>query len=149
MILSLLTNRKFGLCEIKREVKEIGKNMDNGNGDQRGAITTGPLFIRTGQNNAINVLVQNLEEAEIDVEVKLVNLGSCPVFVEDNASLENIDSCCTEDTVLTAAAGRWEVLVCPTPATAKSERLSAFTAVTRSLRPSSTCLGQPKCFRKL
>lgn len=126
MILSLLTNRRFGLCEIKREVKEIENNMGNGNGDQGGGITTGPFFIRTGQNNAINVIVQNLEEAEIDVEVKLVDLGACPVFVEDNASLENIDSCCTDSAVLTAAAGEWEVLVCPTPATAK---VRAFVSV--------------------
>lgn len=128
LILSLLTDRRFGLCEIKREVKEIEKNMGNGNGDGdlSGPITTGPFFIRTGQNNAINVLVQNLGEAAIDVEVKLVAIGACPVFVEDNASLENIGSCCTRNAVLTASAGNWEVVVCPTPGTA---RVRAFVSV--------------------
>ena len=127
MILALLTNRCFGLCEIKKEVKEIEENTENGNGGiVSGPITTGPFFIRTGQNNAVNVLVQNLEDSLIDVEVKLVGIGACPVLALDNASLEDIDSCCTEDATLTAAAGNWEVVVCPTPEPA---RVRAFVSV--------------------
>lgn len=119
MILALLTNRHFGLCEIKKEVKEIEENMGNGNDCiVGGGITTGPFFIRSGQNNAINVKVQNLEDSPIDVEVKLLSLECCPAVVIDNASLEDLESCCTEDAVLTAGAGNWEVTVCPTPATA-------------------------------
>lgn len=117
MILALLTNRHYGLCEIKREVREIEENMGNG-GIAGGRITTGPFLVRTGENNAISVKVQNLEDSPIDVEIKLLTLESCPAAVLDNASLEDICPCCTEDAVLTAGAGNWEVTVCPTPETA-------------------------------
>lgn len=119
MILALLTDRRFGLCEIKREVKEIEENMGNGdNAIVGGGITTGPFLVRAGENNAVNVKVQNLEDVSIDVEVKAITLDSCPPVVIHNASLEGIEPCCTQDALLTVGAGNWEVLVCPTPQTA-------------------------------
>lgn len=126
LILGLLTNPCFGLCEIKREVREIEDNMGNGDNVISGPITTGPFFVRAGQNNAINVLVQNLEEGNIDVEVKLINLEACPPFAQGNVSIEDFESCCTEQVGFTVPAGNWEVVVCPTPETA---RVRAFVSV--------------------
>lgn len=113
-ILCLLRHRRYGLREIKREVKEIEENMNgNGNGDGIvGSQTTGPIFIRTGQNNAINVKVQNVGEQPVTVHVRLVDHNACPPAPVQTATIADIASCCAQDAVLTADAGNFEVVVC-------------------------------------
>ena len=113
----LLKHRKFGLKEIKREIKDIEDNM-NGNGELIGPQTTGPIFIRAGQNNAINVKVQNVGEDPISAEIRLFNIGVCPPVQADSETLTDIGPCCAQDAVVTANAGDFEVVVCPTPADA-------------------------------
>lgn len=116
-ILCLLRHHKFGLKEIKCEIKDIEDNMDGG-GEIAGPLTTGPIFIRTGQNNAINVKVQNTGDAPISAEVRLFNIGVCPPVEVDTETLTDIGSCCAQDAVVTAGAGNVEVVVCPTPSDA-------------------------------
>ncbi|MGI6131139.1 MAG: hypothetical protein ACOYES_04640 [Bacillota bacterium] len=82
-------------------------------------MSTGPFFVRVGQNNAINVKVQNTAGAPIDADVKLIGLD-CPVTNPlQTVALTNIPGgCCARDAVLTADAGNFEVVVCPDPANA-------------------------------
>jgi len=82
-------------------------------------VSTGPFFVRAGQNNAINVKVQNTSGAPIDADVKLIGLD-CPVTSPlQTVTLTDIPGgCCVEDAVLTADAGNFEVVVCPDPANA-------------------------------
>lgn len=119
----LLRSREFGLREIKCEVKHIEdclEGCDGGGGGSEivGPQTTGPIFVRSGQNNAINVKVQNTGEAAVDAEVRLFDTGACPPVQIDSVTLTAIGSCCTQDAVVTADAGDFEVVVCPTPADA-------------------------------
>ena len=116
-ILCLLKHHKYGLKEIKCEIKDIEDNMDGG-GEEAGPLTTGPIFIRSGQNNAINVKVQNIGDDPISAEVRLFNIGVCPPVQADSETLTNIGSCCAQDAVVTADAGDYEVVVCPTPSDA-------------------------------
>ena len=127
-ILCLLKHRRYGLKEIKREIKEIEENM-NGNGDGDGIVgsqSTGPIFIRTGQNNAINVKVQNVGEEPVAVHVRLVDIGACPPAVIETQTLGDIGSCCSKDAVLTAPAGDFEVVICTVTPDA---RIRAFVSV--------------------
>jgi hypothetical protein len=115
-ILCLLRNRRFGLREIKREVKAIEENMNGGNGNGiAGAQSTGPIFVRTGQNNAINVKVQNVGDAPATALVRLINIGVDPPQVTASTVLTNIAPCTAQDGVVTAPAGDFEVVVCPSP----------------------------------
>jgi hypothetical protein len=84
-----------------------------------GPVSTGPFFVRTGQNNAINVKVQNTSGAPIGAAVKLIGLD-CPVTNPlDTITLADIPGgCCVKDAVLRAGAGNFEVVVCPDPANA-------------------------------
>lgn len=127
-ILCLLKHRRYGLKEIKREIKEIEENM-NGNGDGDGIVgsqSTGPIFIRTGQNNAINVKVQNVGGESITVHVRLVDIGVCPPAVIETQTLGDIGLCCSKDAVLTAPAGDFEVVICTATPDA---RIRAFVSV--------------------
>lgn len=84
-----------------------------------GPVSTGPFLVRTGQNNAINVKVQNTSSAPIGAAVKLIGLD-CPVMNPlDTITLADIPGrCCVKDAVLRANAGNFEVVVCPDPADA-------------------------------
>ena len=84
-----------------------------------GPVSTGPFFVRTGQNNAINVKVQNTSNTPIDARVILIGL-ECPANNPLQAvTLTNIPGgCCADDAVVTAGAGNFEVVVCPDPADA-------------------------------
>lgn len=108
----LLEDKKFGLAEIKREVRDIEDKLDKAP-TQKGALSTGPFFVRTGQNNAINVKVQNVGTKCVDVVVRLFDIGACPPEEIDSECLKDIGRCCAEDAVLTAPAGNFEVAICP------------------------------------
>lgn len=128
LILRLLKHPKFGLKEIKREIKEIEQNMcPTPPGPVTGPLSTGPFFVRTGENNAINVKVQNIGTEPIDATVTLWNIGVCPIQPVDSEVLLAIgDGCCAQDVVLTAPAGNFEVVICPDPADAT---IRAFVSV--------------------
>jgi hypothetical protein len=116
-ILWLLCNKKFGLKEIKREIRDIEKKLDGK--PTAGPLTTGPFFVRAGMNNALNVKVQNTGAAPIDVVVRLFSLDTCPPSEIDSETLLQIPGgCCARDAVVTAPAGNFEVVICPSPATA-------------------------------
>ncbi len=139
----ILTNKKFGLKEIKCEIMEIERKLDqlvcngnnNGDGAVGGPISTGPFFVRTGQNNAINVKVQNIGDEPIDVIVRLFDIGKCPPVLTDEETLTAIGGgCCAQDAVLTAPAGNMEVAVCPNPANAA---IRAFVSLHSGNAPTS------------
>lgn len=122
----LLANKRFGLKEIKREIKEIEEKLDR-TVPVAGALSTGPFLVRAGENNAINVKVQNIGQTPIDATVLLVNVGNCPPQVVDSETLSAIGGgCCTENAVLTASAGDFEVIICPNPINAP---IRAFVSV--------------------
>lgn len=142
-IVCLLTNRKFGLRQIKCEIKEIERKLDelvcngNGGGKVGGPLSTGPIFVRAGQNNAINVKVQNIGEEPIDAVVKLFNIAACPpspALIDEETLLNIGGGCCAQDTVLTAPAGNLEVVICPDPADAA---IRAFVSVHSGNAPTS------------
>ena len=124
-ILWLLCNKKFGLREIKREIREIEKKLD---GDPpSGPLSTGPFFVRTGVNNAINVKVQNTGDEPIDAVVRLFNLDTCPPTLIGSETLLAIPGgCCARDAVVTAPAGNMEVVICPDP---EDATIRAFVSV--------------------
>lgn len=70
--------------------------------------------------------VQNVGDAPINAEIRLFNIGVCPPALVDSETLTNIGSCCAQDAVVTANAGNFEVVVCPTPANA---RIRVFVSV--------------------
>lgn len=124
LILCLLTNKKFGLKEIKCEIKDIERKLD---GTVGGSLSTGPFFVRSGQNNAINVKVQNVGEDPIDAVVRLFDMFQCPPVLVDEETLSDIGGgCCAQNAVLTANAGDFEVVICPDPADAT---IRAFVSV--------------------
>jgi hypothetical protein len=116
----------FGLEEIKREVREIEQEVKKDGKPAGGPLTTGPFFIRTGQQNAINVKVQNTGHAAISAVVRLFSLDPCPELVQSVTIPQIGGGCCTVDAALTAAAGNFEVTICPTPANA---RIRAFVSL--------------------
>jgi hypothetical protein len=127
-ILCLLRHRRYGLREIKREIKEIEEKM-NGNGNGNGIVgsqSTGPILIRTGQNNAINVKVQNVGEGPVTVHVRLVDHNACPPAPVQTVSIADIAPCCAQDAVLTADAGNFEIVVC---AATPDARIRVFVSV--------------------
>ena len=91
----------------------------NGGPPATGPVSTGPFFVRAGQNNAINVKVQNTSSTPIDADVKLIGLD-CPVTnpIQTRTLTGIAGGCCARDAVLTASAGNFEVVVCPDPANA-------------------------------
>lgn len=129
----LLEDPKTGLAEIKREVRDIEEKLDS-LAAVKGPLSTGPFFIRSGENNAVNVVVQNVGKCPTDVKVRLFDLGCCPPKEVDSACLDCIKRCCTETAVLTASAGVFEVVCCP-----KDEKapLRAFVSVHSGNSPNS------------
>ncbi len=127
-IICLLTNRWFGLKEIKKEIKDIECKLDNMvPPTQGGAITTGPFLVRAGENNLINVKVQNTGEETIRVDVFLYDVEECPPEVVGGGTLAELEGgCCVQEVSVVASAGNFEVVVCPDPAGAP---IRAFVSV--------------------
>ena len=85
------------------------------------------VYKRQGQNNAINVKVQNVGEDPIDAVVRLFDIAQCPPVLVDEETLSDIGGgCCAQNAVLTANAGDFEVVICPDPADAT---IRAFVSV--------------------
>ena len=109
----LLKSPRFGLREIKEEVKDIEDALDNllpG----KGPLSTGPFNIMDGPV-AIKVSVQNVGKGCIDAVVRLFDIECCPPRQVDCKVLRNIGRSCAEDTVLCANEGIFEVVICPKP----------------------------------
>lgn len=120
LILALLLNRFFGLREIKKEIKDIEKKLDDivppTPPAQGGALTTGPFLVRTGENNFINVKVQNTGEETIRVDVFLYDLEECPPEVVAGGTLTELEGgCCVQEVGVVASAGNFELVICPDP----------------------------------
>ncbi len=129
LIIAILLNRCFGLPEIKCEIREIEEKLDNlvPPSSQGGAITTGPFLVRTGENNAIGVKIQNAGDATISVTALLYDVGECPPELVSQVGVADLEAGCTaQDITLTADAGDWEVVLCPSPADA---RIRGFVSV--------------------
>jgi hypothetical protein len=114
------------ICLLKDKKNGNANGNGNGNGGITGPISTGPFFIRTGENNAINVKVQNTGTDPVDVAVRLYDLDECPPEIIDDDFFTLQGGCCVDDAVLTAPAGNFEVVICPEPLTAS---LRAFVSV--------------------
>ncbi|HHX29518.1 MAG: hypothetical protein ACOX5Q_08925 [Bacillota bacterium] len=113
-IQDLLKSPRFGLREIKEEIKDIEDALDNllpG----KGPLSTGPINIHNGPDRAIKVSVQNVGKGCIDAVVRLFDIECCPPRQVDCKVLRNIGRCCAEDTVLCAHEGIFEVVICPKP----------------------------------
>jgi len=109
-IKDLLESPKFGLAEIKDEVRDIEDALK-----MKGPITSGP-FLLLQDNNAVTVCVQNLDRCPINVEVKLFDIQCCPPKEIDSKCLKCIGRCCAEAAVLCAPReGIFEVVCCPDP----------------------------------
>ena len=130
----LLEDPRYGLAEIKREIRDIEEALSDLLTD-KGPLSTGPFYVRAGEANAINVLVQNVGKCPIDVKVRLFDLEACPPEEIDCESLECIERCTAEAAVLTAPEGIFEVVVCP-----KSDKASvrAFVSVHSGDAPNSS-----------
>ncbi|MGE5580727.1 MAG: hypothetical protein ACM3WU_11915 [Bacillota bacterium] len=123
-ILDLLENRKFGLAEIKDEIKDIEDALKDRK--DKGPISSGP-FLLLHDNNAATVAVQNLDKCPIDVEVKLFDIQCCPPKEIDSKCLKCIGRCCAEAAVLCAPEdGIFEVVCCPDP---EKSAIRAFASV--------------------
>jgi len=113
-IQDLLESPKFGLAEIKDEVRGIEEALKS-LAKNKGSITSGPLLLPQG-NNAVTVCVQNLDRYPIDVEVKLFDIQCCPPREIDCKRLRCVGRCCAEAAVLCAPEdGIFEVVCCPDP----------------------------------
>ncbi|MEA4883941.1 MAG: hypothetical protein VB144_09880 [Clostridia bacterium] len=113
------------VCSV--EVQEHNPTPPDGGPPSTGPLTTGPFFVRTGQNNAINVKVQNTGNTPIDADVKLFSLDCPACNPVDSRRLANIaGGCCVKDAALSANAGNFEAVVCPIPANAP---IRAFVSV--------------------
>lgn len=111
-ILDLLKSPRFGLKEIKDEVRDIEEAVSNLT-PVKGPLTTGPLAL-TGPAS-IQVSVQNTGRGCVDAVVRVFDVGCCPPKQVDRAVLRNIGRCCAEQAVVTAPSGIFEVAVCPKP----------------------------------
>lgn len=102
------------VCSIEIDAVQVSPPPDGP--PAVGPLSTGPFFIRAGQNNAINVKVQNASENPITVDVKLFDIEDCPVTTPIQTKTLTIPGgCCARDAILTAPAGNFEVVICPTP----------------------------------
>jgi hypothetical protein len=124
-VLDLLEDPRFGLREIKDEVKDIERAL-GALTPVKGPLSTGPFFIPCGQKVAVTANVQNVGRGCIDVEVKLFDIECCPPKEVDCKLLRDIGRCCAEDAVLCASEGIFEVVFCPKPDHAA---IRAFVAV--------------------
>ena len=122
----LLEDRKFGLAEIKREIRDIEDALKDRVKD-KGPLSTGPFVVEGDhKDRAVTVAVQNLDKCPIDVEVKIFDLECCPPKEVDCKLLKDIGRCCAEAAVFCVCEGIFEVVCCPDPE--KSE-IRAFVSV--------------------
>ncbi|HHY45488.1 MAG TPA: hypothetical protein GX512_07255 [Firmicutes bacterium] len=114
-ILDLLKNPRFGLKEIKDEVKDIEEAVGN-LVPVKGPLSTGPFSVTIPSK--IKVSVQNVgSKGCVDAVVRLFDIECCPPKQIDCKVLRNIGRCCAEDTWLAAPEGArvLEVVICPKP----------------------------------
>lgn len=120
----LLDNHGDGLEELKDEVRGIEKALCVP--ANRGALSTGPFFVRAGAANAVNVKIQNVSRLPVDVVARVFDIGVCPPVEVDSETVISIGRCCTQDVVFTVPAGDFEVVISPRSAGAQ---IRAFVSV--------------------
>lgn len=107
-VLRLLTSRRFGLKEIKREIKEIEDKLDRlvppGDG---GNFTTGPV-VRDVQASSLIVKVLNNSDEDHTVTVIVFDLTQCEKTQFGSVTLD-VDAGCAEEHIFTQPPVNYEV----------------------------------------
>lgn len=88
IVIKLLLNKKFGLEEIKREIREIENKLDQ-MVPVNAVLTTGPVVKDVTASSLVVKLLNNTETTKT-VTVTVFDITECPkeVFAEENFELE-------------------------------------------------------------
>lgn len=107
-ILKLLINRRFGLKEIKREIKELEDKLDRlvppGDGVN---FTTGPV-VRDASASSLIAKVLNNSDEDRTVAVIVFDLTACEKTEFSSVTLD-VDAGCAEEHIFTQPPVNYEV----------------------------------------
>ncbi len=98
IIIKLLLNRKFGLKEIKREIRAIEARLDQLIPNGNGTLTTGPVIKDVTAGSLVVKVLNNTDETQT-VVVLVWDLTQCPKALYEEIDLE-LDPQCTESEII-------------------------------------------------
>lgn len=98
IIIKLLLNRRFGLKEIKREIREIEARLDQLIPNGNGVLTTGPVVKDVTAGSLVVKVLNNTDETQT-VVVNVYDLTQCPKALYEEVDLE-LDPQCAESEII-------------------------------------------------